>query len=458
MQVSTPPRLEFEIHDGSVFGSILTARCETTVQEMLAPLGWAFLLHGYPYAGLHTRELLQACLHTEAFGRAAEVSSATEYRLRESFLYPSDVNIVACHVNGRRVVPDRWANLADEIHQAVAAHPAAGPMDDTDLTFVGHNTVVVRSHTTRVIVDPWFLPPGEGDFQPIQRRELGPIDAVLITHSHPDHFDLASLLGFARDTPVLVPQVPRESILAIDMARRLTDLGFSDVRPTAWWQEVRIGDIDVTALPFYGEQPTTGAMLHPAVRNAGNTWLVRTPRCSAAFTADSGRDGQGDVQEVALEACRRYGPLDFLFTGYRGWSMYPIQLLKSSIARYLLFVPAPLWTVRQQLMTSVEEAVDLAERWQARFLVPYADGGAPWYWQRGLGPRLDQMPREHVGVDPFPDHVVRAAGQRCPEADGTTAASSTRPLLLRPGDSVVWDGSGLERVRVDGHRWPFAAG
>jgi hypothetical protein len=161
------------------------------------------------------------------------------------------------------------------------------------------------------------------------------------------------------------------------------------------------------------------------------------------------------MREVALLACERHGPVDFLFTGYRGWAMYPVQYLISSIERYLLFVPPGLWTVRQKLMTDIDGAVDLAEMWQARYLVPYADGGAPWYWSRGLGPRLDEAPHEHPGVDPFPEHVVRAARGRCPSREGVVAASCSEPLLLRPGDSVQFDGTGVRRVRIDGHRWPY---
>jgi L-ascorbate metabolism protein UlaG (beta-lactamase superfamily) len=327
-----------------------------------------------------------------------------------------------------------------------------------DLTFVGHNTVVVRTPSTRVILDPFLLAGGPKfppTYQPIPLRDLGPVDAVLITHSHPDHFHPASLLQFPPDTHLIVPRVDRETLLTVALERRLRELGFAHISALDWWQSTRVGDVEVHALPFYGEQPTDGERLHPGIRNAGNTYLVRTPNFSAAFLVDSGRDGQGDVRDVAARARARLGAVDFVFAGYRGWLTYPAQLLFSSVARYLLFVPPALWGVRQQLMNTADDAVDVAERWGARYLVPYADGGAPWYWRIGLGPRLDDEAAETFGFDPFPERVLAAARRRTQSHDGQTLGSPVRPLLLRPGDSVRHAAAEATVLRIPGHAWSY---
>lgn len=328
----------------------------------------------------------------------------------------------------------------------------------TDLSFLGHNTVVVRSERSTVVLDPYLFPhspahpPG---YQPFRVADVGHVDAVLITHSHPDHFDPGSLLQFPLETRVVVPVLERETLLAVDMARRLRELGFTDVVSLAWGQRTSVGDVEVEALPFFGEQPTDGDVLHPDVRNNGNTYVVRTPRIAAAFLADSGRDGAGDVKHVAEASRRRDGPVDVVFSGYRGWITYPVQLVLSSVGRYILFVPPWLWAARQRLMNDVHDAVDVAERWGARWLVPYADGGAPWHWNVGLGPRLDGQVRENPGFDPLPDRLVDAARQRVVGPDGSTTGSSTRVLLLRPGDSVIDARGDARRVRVDGYAWPY---
>lgn len=334
-----------------------------------------------------------------------------------------------------------------------------------EATVVGHNTVVVRSRSTRVIVDPWLTPRAArypADYQPVLRGELGRIDAILITHSHPDHFVPGTLLQFDRATTVVVPRVEHESLLAVDLGLRLRELGFTDVRTVGWWEGVRVGDIDIAALPFYGEQPTTGAQLCPEVRNAGNTYLVRTPSFTAALIADAGRDRAGDVRDVALEAFRRWGPIDVLFAGYRGWSLYPIQYAASSVRAYLLFVPPELDAVRQSIMNSAAEAVDTAEAWHARYLVPYADGGAPWYWEIGLGPDLrsdaERRPREWEYFDPLPDACLEALRVRSAPTRDSIVGSPVRPLLVRPGQSIRMVEGGPEVIEVDGHRWPWRTG
>ena len=330
-----------------------------------------------------------------------------------------------------------------------------------ELTYVGHNTVIVRSRATQVAIDPWLLPVSSSfpkKYQPIVRAELGKIDAVIITHSHPDHFDPNTLLQFGRDVKVIVPFVERESLLAIDMAFRVRELGSNDVQALKWWEEVQIGDIHIAALPFYGEQPTTSDQLCPEVRNQGNTYLIRTPQFSCAFIADSGRDREGDVREVALEAYRRWGAIDILFAGYRGWCLYPVQYVQSSVSCFLLFVPPELYSVRQSIMNNISEAVDTAETWHAKYIVPYANGGAPWYWELGLGPVLSCAekiaPREWLFFDPLPDRCLEELRLRSAPTPETFVGSPVLPLILKPGQSVRFEKGETQIVESECHQWP----
>lgn len=168
----------------------------------------------------------------------------------------------------------------------------------------------------------------------------------------------------------------------------------------------------------------------------------------------TGRDGAGDVRQVVARARRDLGSPDYLFVGYRGWLMYPVQLLHSSVARYLPFVPRELWGVRQQIMTTPDEAIDLAEIWGAPHLVPYADGGSPWFWQIGLGPRLDKAASANAAFDPFPERVIAAARTRTQTASGVQR-SAVNVVLLRPGDSIASGGPQPEIARMEGFAWPY---
>jgi len=105
-------------------------------------------------------------------------------------------------------------------------------------------------------------------------------------------------------------------------------------------------------------------------------------------------------------------------------------------------------------MNDVNDALDLAEAWGAKMIVPYGAGGAPWYWERGLGPRLDGGGVEDPSFDPFPERVVEAAGKRL-WLDGKWMSSPVVPCLMRPGDGLRDVRNRQELVRFPGHAWPW---
>jgi L-ascorbate metabolism protein UlaG (beta-lactamase superfamily) len=354
--------------------------------------------------------------------------------------------------------------IARQLWDALVELEVLTPIEDKSLdsnlgnaTLVGHSTVRISDGMTTILFDPFLHPKSDAyptDYQPLSMRELGQIDGVFITHSHPDHFDLGTLLRLGQDIPIFVPNLERESVLSIDMAWRLQQLGFRHVRCLNWFETVQIGTIRVVALPFYGEQPTVGAVLHPEVRNQGNTYLVDYLDRRIVLTADAGTDGLGSINQLAMTTGDRYGSIDTIFGGYRGFGLYPIQYLFSSIAAYLPFVPSNVWQVRQQMMSNANEAIDLAEIWNAHRIVPYADGGAPWYWLRGLGPCLDGSETLMMAVDPTPDCVATVANHRSGSRRDGAIASPVSICLLRPGDSLLFDGD-LTSVRA--RSWPYSS-
>lgn len=328
-------------------------------------------------------------------------------------------------------------------------------------TFVGHACVRAGSRRTPVLVDPFFpawAARGTDAYRPLSLRQLAP-RAVLITHSHPDHFDPGTLLRLGADCPIVVPQVERESVLSIDMAARLRELGFRRVIATAWNTRLTIGDVTIHVLPFRGEQPGTGARLHAGVRNHGNLYVVEGDGRRVAVAADAGWDSDGDVRADAARFRRTRGAVDAVFCGYRAWSTFAAQLLCSSVRRYALFMPGHEWTRRHQLMAGAGEALDVAETFGARVLVPYADGGAPWFWNLGLGPDLSVPGGGDPCFDPPPESVVFAARHRSSWGD-VPVASPVEVCVLRPGQSLVHvaggAGAAFGPFEHAGHRWPYA--
>lgn len=334
----------------------------------------------------------------------------------------------------------RWL----EPHHGPAALPANGS------TFVGHNTTLVREAGAAVLIDPYFRPSSIVDlpsYPPMQARDLGAIDAVCITHSHGDHLHLGSLLTLPRDTAIIVPAVERESLFSTDCAFRLEQLGFTNVRALAWHSSQRVGPLSIHVLPFYGEQPTLGEGVHPGLFNEGATYLVRGPTRSAAFFADSGTDVRGSMHDVCALA-RRGGSIDTLFCGVRGFKLKPIFFGFTTLDAFLVNVPLEALSTPQQLMADPREALALAKSLGAKTLVPCADGGAPWYWREGMGPKYPGYPGEPVegasshhenpDADPYPERVEALRRRGDPSV-----------VVVRPGEALA------DRRSVTGFAWPF---
>lgn len=333
-------------------------------------------------------------------------------------------------------------------------HTGAARQLESGSTFIGHHTTLFRDAGRAVLIDPYFRPMAAEDlptYPPMHARDLGPLDAVCITHSHGDHFHLGSLLTLPRDTAIFVPPVERESLFSTDCALRLTQLGFTNVQVLSWFSSHKLGELSIHALPFYGEQPTGGVGLYEGLFNIGSSWVVRGPKTSAAFFADTGDDVRGSMREVC-ELIRRGGPVDLLFCGVRGFRLKPIFFGFTTLDAYLVNVPLEELTTPQQLMADPTQALGYARALAARALVPCADGGAPWYWREGMGPRYPGFPGvpvegasahdENPDADPYPERVAAAR-----------TAEDPRVSVIRPGALI--DGTGTAH-QAPGFEWPFA--
>lgn len=428
--------LSVQYTDQTPCGSAVSGLIERLITRTCAPLGELLRRDGPAAIAARSEHLVARVLAPQALGRLY----AAPDRLRPEVLYPDPAKVrpAALQLHGLDqpgppipLPPELAADLAAwtgawnrgaerprspapaALWDALAGRgaftdaPAAPrPLGD-GVRFIGHATALVAAAGVRALFDPFVVPRSphdSDDSRPFTCAELRP-DAVFITHSHPDHYDLGALLRFGQDLPIYVPEVPRESLLAIDMCARLRELGFAQVHTFAWHTSVQLGPLTVRALPFHGEQPTDAEVLHPEARNAGNLYLVDGPCGRIALLADAGRDGAGDTRQIAADERTRGGPVDVVFGGYRAWNLRPAQYLFTSVARYLLLVPRAQWGSRQQIMNDAGDLLDTALAFGARTVIPYANGGAPWYARIGLGPREDADSSD-PNFDPPPQTVV----------------------------------------------------
>jgi L-ascorbate metabolism protein UlaG (beta-lactamase superfamily) len=116
--------------------------------------------------------------------------------------------------------------------------------DRPRLTWIGHSGFLGTLGGASFLIDPVFAgrigglfhrfcPPG------IVASGLPDLDAVLITHNHYDHLDAASVRSLPRSVPVVVPE---------GLGRWMLRRG-RPVVELRWWQSVRIGRLEITAVP-----------------------------------------------------------------------------------------------------------------------------------------------------------------------------------------------------------------
>jgi L-ascorbate metabolism protein UlaG (beta-lactamase superfamily) len=172
------------------------------------------------------------------------------------------------------------------------------PDSDLRLTYVGHATVLLEGPGLRCLTDP-FLRDRLG---PLRRHgptpdpdALGPLDLVLVSHAHPDHFDLRSLRRLHGDPLVIVPHGLGRA--AQRAARHVRAVGIGD--------RVAVGRWTVTPVPARHLRWPFEA------RTRALGYLLEGPT-SLYFAGDTGfYPGMADLAgraDVALLPIGRWGP------------------------------------------------------------------------------------------------------------------------------------------------------
>jgi L-ascorbate metabolism protein UlaG (beta-lactamase superfamily) len=123
---------------------------------------------------------------------------------------------------------------------AVVAHHADTVADR--IVFLGHATVLIELEGVRLLTDP-LLRGGVVHLRRqtplVEEKVFAEPDAVLISHLHHDHLDLASLRHLGRETPLIAP-----SGAGAWLRRR----GFATVTELSVGEVARVGALTVTAV------------------------------------------------------------------------------------------------------------------------------------------------------------------------------------------------------------------
>lgn len=174
------------------------------------------------------------------------------------------------------------------------------------VTWLGHSTLLLEMEGLRVLTDPVFgkrASPfsfaGPKRFHPVPATiaELPPLDAILLSHDHHDHFCPESIRELARRSVPIVTSlgvgahlerlsVPRDLIFELD-----------------WWESVKLprAELRLHACPA---QHFSGRGLSDRNTTLWSSWVMESPNRKVFFSGDTG------LSEDFSVIGARLGPFD----------------------------------------------------------------------------------------------------------------------------------------------------
>ncbi|MGK7229677.1 MBL fold metallo-hydrolase [Streptomyces hygroscopicus] len=264
-----------------------------------------------------TRSRLAAALRPAAFG--ADPAGERMERIRRS---PNFANGVFVNPVGARTAPSgsmlkfaatyfrkeerirRSPAGTVPVHPTTVADLAVPPASGLRLTWMGHSSVLAEVDGRRVLFDPvWgqrcspFATVGPKRMHPVPvpLRELGPVDAVVISHDHYDHLDMPTIRALVRGRAMFV--VP------LGVGAHLERWGVPADRMTEldWHESTEVAGLVLTATPA---RHFCGRGLRNAQHTLWASWVVAGPEHRVYHSGDTGYfPGFADIGAT-------YGPFD----------------------------------------------------------------------------------------------------------------------------------------------------
>ena len=207
------------------------------------------------------------------------------------------------------------------------------------VSWIGHSTFLINLEGTTILTDtvfsekvgvsllglttiglPRYVPPA------MTIKELPPLDLILVSHAHMDHYDIPSLRKLPRGVP---------TILARDTTEFMGHLGYTQLQELDWGQTLEVKRVRIEAVPVkhWGRR-------YPWDRDRGyNGLLLTKEKRSILFGGDT-------AYTERLPAATNGCPLDVAILPIGGYDPY--------IANH----------------ASPEQAWDLFHEMRARYLIP----------------------------------------------------------------------------------------
>ena len=172
-------------------------------------------------------------------------------------------------------------------------------------TWLGHSTVLLEIDGVRVLTDPVFgeraspvsfAGPRRFHRVPVGVEGLPPLDAVLISHDHYDHFCAGTVRALASRG------VPFVTSLGVGVHLAALGVPASQIVELDWWESHEVRGLSLTAAPA---QHFSGRGL-ARNRTLWSSWALRGERHRVFFSGDTG------LTEEFREVGARLGPFDLV--------------------------------------------------------------------------------------------------------------------------------------------------
>jgi L-ascorbate metabolism protein UlaG (beta-lactamase superfamily) len=192
----------------------------------------------------------------------------------------------------RRAAPAFFREISKEYKRETlpAPHrpaPKSWPSTGLHAAWLGHSTVLLMLDRMTILTDPVFSQRIGLNFGPltvgIKRMvevaasldDLPPVDLILLSHAHMDHFDLPSLRSL---------EDRRTHVVAADKTSDLLRVGhYASVKELRWGETAHVEPARITAF----EVAHWGARMRSDVYRGYNGYLIETDRYRVIFGGDT---------------------------------------------------------------------------------------------------------------------------------------------------------------------------
>jgi L-ascorbate metabolism protein UlaG (beta-lactamase superfamily) len=209
--------------------------------------------------------------------------------------------------------------------------PAAA--DIGELLFIGNATVLLRCGPFRILTDPNFLHQGDHAHLGYGLRskrlkepaldidELPPIDFVVLSHHHGDHFDQRTAELLDKEIPIVSNE---------HAVRKLRKQGFREARSLDTWESLRVSrgraTVDVTAVPGRHAPGPLQQLLPPVMGSVLDFDLTADVPTDRPATSRIYITGDTLLHEALREIPRRYPAIDLALVHLGGTRILGVQL------------------------------------------------------------------------------------------------------------------------------------